>query len=148
MKLDGSMRAKLTVSISRLASLAAATAIVGGLPGCVGMWAIISLPGVLTLEDKPLPFGRLNLSLWALIVTGSSFGKRSISRSRSYADVMLFIGPLVDSFARAQVEIAEILCRLPVASQACLATGSHVQFRISQDSLEITEPKLCRPTLR
>lgn len=66
MELDGSVWARLTASISRLTSLATAAAIVGGLLGCVGMWAIISLPGFLTLEDKPLPSGRLNFLLsWA-----------------------------------------------------------------------------------
>jgi hypothetical protein len=60
------MRARLTAYVPRLTSVAAAAAIVGGLLGCAGLWALISLPGFLTLEDKPLPSARLNALLsWA-----------------------------------------------------------------------------------
>lgn len=54
------MRTRLATPIPKLTTWAAAAAVVGGLLGCAGIWSIVSLPGFLTWEDKPLAPARLN----------------------------------------------------------------------------------------
>lgn len=54
------MRARLTDFIPKLTTWAAIAAVIGGLLGCAGIWSIVSLPGFLTWEDKPLAPAQLN----------------------------------------------------------------------------------------